>query len=198
MEGAVRTPGREELDARAARVELLVFDVDGVLTDGGLYFGPTGEALKRFDVRDGMGIAAARAVGLGAAVMSGRTSPIVEARCSELGMTVRQGVRDKAAALEELARELGVSPSACAYMGDDLNDLAVMKRVALPACPADAAAEVRAAALFVSRQPGGRGAARELVELCLKASGRWERALEVLSHPGAGGPTHWSPTASER
>lgn len=180
MSFEAKTPGRGELETRAAGVRLIVFDVDGVLTDGGLYYGPGGEALKRFDVKDGQAIGLARQAGLPVGVISARRSGMVEARGRELGLVaVKQGVGDKAAALDELLVELGVPSQACAYMGDDLNDLRPMTKVGLPSCPADAVPEVRAAALFVTQQPGGRGAARELIELCLKASGRWERALEL-------------------
>ncbi|MCI0672949.1 MAG: HAD hydrolase family protein [Myxococcaceae bacterium] len=169
---------------RAAGVRLLVFDVDGVLTDGGLYYGPEGEALKRFHVRDGHGIVMARLVGLPAAILTARSSRIVEVRGKELGMVaVLQGKRDKAAGLAELLAQANVPPEACAYMGDDTNDLAPLMRVGLPACPADAVAEVREACLFVAQSPGGHGAARELVELCLRASGRWEQALGLMHPP---------------
>jgi 3-deoxy-D-manno-octulosonate 8-phosphate phosphatase (KDO 8-P phosphatase) len=172
----------------AAGVRLLVFDVDGVLTDGGLLYGPDGEALKRFDVKDGHGIVMARLCGLPSAVLTARTSRMVEARGRELGMAaVFQGRRDKTAGLAELCAQLQVPPEACAYMGDDTNDLGPLARVGLPSCPADAVPEVRAASLFVATQPGGRGAARELAELCLKASGRWEQAL-ALMHPPAPPP----------
>ena len=190
MDRPIRTPAREELEARAAAVRLIVFDVDGVLTDGGLYYGPDGEALKRFDVRDGHAMALARKAGLPCAWLTARSSPMVELRARELGIAiVRQGRRHKLEGLEEILGELATPPEACAYMGDDLNDLAPMARVGLPACPADAASEVRAQALFVAHHPGGRGAARELIELCLKASGRWERVVEDQIHPpGQGAP----------
>jgi 3-deoxy-D-manno-octulosonate 8-phosphate phosphatase (KDO 8-P phosphatase) len=181
MASAPRKPAAEELMARAAAVKLLVFDVDGVLTDGGLYYGPTGEGMKRFDVKDGHGIVLARLVGLPAAFLTARTSKIVEVRGKELRLAaVLQGRRDKGLGLQELVEQLGTPAQACAYMGDDVNDLAPLAMVGLPSCPADAAPEVRQQSLFVSQQPGGRGAARELVELCLKASGRWDRALEIM------------------
>ena len=184
MSGPVGTPARGELEARAAAVRLVVFDVDGVLTDGGLYYGPDGEALKRFDVRDGHAIVLAGKAGLPCAALSARTSEIVARRARELGMAaVRQGSREKAETLEELLAQLSIHAAACAYMGDDLNDLAAMSRVGLPACPSDAAPEVRARALFVARQQGGRGAARELIELCLRASGRWQTVISDLFHP---------------
>ncbi len=174
-------PGKEELTSRAARVRLLVFDVDGVLTDGGLYYGAQGELMKRFDVKDGHALVMARLAGLPAAVLTARTSSIVEVRGRELGLAaVIQGRRDKGVALDELLQQLGVPREACAYMGDDHNDLAPLSRVGLAACPADAVPEVRQEVHFVTQSPGGRGAVRELVELCLKASGRWDDAVGLM------------------
>jgi len=171
----------EALAARAAKIQLVVLDVDGVLTDGGLYYGPTGEALKRFDVKDGHGIVMARLAGLPCAILTARTSEIVAVRARELGIPhVLQGKREKGPALDGLLAQLNLAPDACAYMGDDTNDVAPLTRVGLPACPADAVPEARERALFVSRSPGGRGAVRELLELCLKSSGRWDAVLARL------------------
>lgn len=176
-------PDKDELLSRAARVRLLVFDVDGVLTDGGLYYGEHGEVMKRFDVKDGHAIVIARLMGLPSAVLTARNSPIVEARGRELGMAaILQGRREKGPAFNELLASLNVPPENCAYMGDDLNDLAPMARAGLSACPADAAPEVRQEVHFVAQSPGGRGAVRELIELCLRASGRWEDALGLMRH----------------
>jgi 3-deoxy-D-manno-octulosonate 8-phosphate phosphatase (KDO 8-P phosphatase) len=167
--------------ARAAAVELVVFDVDGVLTDGGLWYGPEGEALKRFHVKDGHGMVMARLTDLKVALLTARTSAMVEVRARELRLPkVLQGQKHKAPALKALCEELGVSLDACAYMGDDTNDLAPMALVGLAACPADAVPEARAAAHFVATKGGGQGAARELLELVLKATGRWERALAQM------------------
>ncbi len=166
---------------RAAKVKLVVFDVDGVLTDGALWYGPAGEALKRFDVKDGHAMVLARLTQLPVALLTARTSPIVELRAAELKLAkVAQGQREKGAGLVTLCSELGVSPSDCAYMGDDVNDLPALRQVALSACPADAVAEVRSEVHFISRKTGGHGAARELLELVLKATGRWAQALEHM------------------
>lgn len=174
----------ESLESRAARVKLMVFDVDGVMTDGGLYYGPHGELFKRFDVKDGHALVLARLTGLPAAILTARTSEIVAVRGAELKLAkVMQGKKDKGPALLELCAELNVEPDACSYMGDDVNDLAPLHRVALAACPADAAPEVRAMAHLVTNARGGYGAVRELCELVLKATGRWSKALELL---GAG------------
>lgn len=176
-------PERHELYGLAAKVQLVVLDVDGVLTDGGLYYGPEGELMKRFDVKDGHALVMARLVGLRAAILTARKSRIVEVRGQELGLIeVFQGWRDKSAGLEKLCESQQISPDVCAYMGDDVNDLGPLGMVRLAACPSDAAVEVRHRAHFIAQSPGGRGAVRELIELCLKASGRWEQAL---SHMGA-------------
>jgi len=164
-----------ELLARAARVKLVVFDVDGVLTDGGLWYGPDGEVQKRFDVKDGHAMVLARLTGLKVAVLTARTSRIKLA-------AVFQGRRDKGLALEELCQAMGVTADEVAYMGDDLNDLPPLQKVGVAACPADAVEEVRQVAHFVSTKPGGHGAARQLIELVLKAKGQWD---EALRHTGA-------------
>lgn len=184
-------PARELLLERARRIKAFILDVDGVMTDGGLYYGPAGEALKRFDVKDGHAIVLARHLGFPFAILTARVAPIVELRARDLGfLVVEQGARDKvdgfARVLARL-REAGVDVSAeeCAYMGDDVNDLGVLEQVGLAACPADAVSEVRSACLFVSSSPGGRGAIRELVELVLGATGQWERAIALARRPSA-------------
>ena len=176
-------PSHAEWVKKASAIRVVVFDVDGVLTDGSMVYGPSGEALKRFDVKDGHGIVLARLTGLKVAILTARTSDIVAVRAQELGISpVLQGQRDKRAGMQSLLSQLQVEPQHVAYMGDDLNDLAPLSMVGLPACPADAVSEVRQAALFVSRKPGGHGAARELLEEILKATGRWEEVLRLMRH----------------
>ncbi len=168
------------LEERAAGVKLVVFDVDGVLTDGSLWYGPQGEALKRFNVKDGHAMVLARLTNLPVALLTARTSPMVEARAAELKLAkVFQGRRDKGLALVELCGEFGLTPTDCAYMGDDLNDLPALQQAGLAACPADAVAEVRAAVHCVATAKGGHGAARELLELVLKATHRWAEAVAL-------------------
>lgn len=186
MRAASGKPGEDELRKIAATIQLIVLDVDGVLTDGGLFYGPDGEALKRFDVKDGHGIVMARLAGLPAAVITARTSSIIEVRGKELGFkAIYQGRKMKGPALLELCNELTVAPANCAYMGDDTNDLHPMSLVGLPACPADAVPEVRSAAKFIAKNPGGHGAVRELFELCLRASNRWEAAMSHMRPAGS-------------
>jgi 3-deoxy-D-manno-octulosonate 8-phosphate phosphatase (KDO 8-P phosphatase) len=144
--------------------------VDGVLTDGRLYYGPDGEALKAFDVKDGHGIVLLRDhVDFG--VVSGRPGKASQRRLEELGVKhLVFGERDKLAGYARLAH-LGVPDEAVAYIGDDVNDLPLLRKVGLSACPADARAEVRAAVHLVTVAPGGRGAVRELCDLILRARG---------------------------
>jgi 3-deoxy-D-manno-octulosonate 8-phosphate phosphatase (KDO 8-P phosphatase) len=160
----------QELVARAARIRLVLLDVDGVLTDGRLYYGEGGEALKAFDVKDGHGIVLAREhVTFG--VVSGRPGKASEARLRELRFEhLVFGERDKLAGYARLAH-LGVPDEDVAYMGDDVNDVPLLRRVGLSACPADAVPEVREVVHFVASAPGGRGAVRELCDLLLRAKG---------------------------
>lgn len=168
----MRTP------ARAARIRLLVLDVDGVLTDGGLVYGASGEEAKRFHVRDGLALVAARRAGLYVAVISGRASPAVTRRMAELGVAhVQQGVADKVRALADLMQRLAVSAGEVAVMGDDLQDLPLMRRVGLGLAPGDAVPEVRRAAHWRSRRRGGEGAVREAVEMLLRARKAWPPPL---------------------
>jgi 3-deoxy-D-manno-octulosonate 8-phosphate phosphatase (KDO 8-P phosphatase) len=160
--------------ARAARIRLLVLDVDGVLTDGRLHYGAAGEEVKIFDVRDGLAMVAGQKAGLAFAVISGRASRAVSRRMAELGVReVHQGVADKAAVLAAVRARLGVAPAQVAAMGDDLTDLPLMAGAGLALAPKDAVGEVRRAAHWVARRPGGRGAVREAVEMLLKARGAW-------------------------
>jgi 3-deoxy-D-manno-octulosonate 8-phosphate phosphatase (KDO 8-P phosphatase) len=160
----------EELVRRAARIRLVLLDVDGVLTDGRLYYGPDGEALKAFDVKDGHGIVLLRDhVDFG--VISGRPGKASEKRLQELRFKhLVFGERDKLAGYAKLAH-LGVPDEEVAYMGDDVNDVPLLRRVGLAACPADARPEAREVAQLVTAATGGRGAVRELCDLLLHAKG---------------------------
>jgi len=160
----------QELVRRAARVKLILLDVDGVLTDGRLYYGPDGEALKAFDVRDGHGIVLLRDH-LDFGVISGRPGKATQARLEELRFKhVIFSERDKLAGYARLGA-LGLDDDEIAYMGDDVNDLPLLGKVGLSACPADAMPEVREAVHFVTTARGGRGAVRELCDLVRKARG---------------------------
>ncbi len=156
--------------SRLDRVELLILDIDGVLTDGRLYFSAGGESLKVFHVHDGHGIKLLKDSGVEVAALSGRRSAAVTVRMRELKVRhVIQGCQDKVAALEGLTQRLGVEPLACACICDDTSDLPLMSAVGFAAAVADAHPVVRAAAHWVSKAPGGRGAVRELCDAILRA-----------------------------
>jgi 3-deoxy-D-manno-octulosonate 8-phosphate phosphatase (KDO 8-P phosphatase) len=159
-------------------IKLLVLDVDGVLTDGRLYYGPGGEELKAFDVRDGAGIKLLEAAGVETAILSGRESEALRRRMEDLGISLAvTGSGDKAAGLRELAAARRLKPEEIGYVGDDLMDLPAMRLAGWSACPADAVAEIRAAAAHVTAANGGRGAVREVAEHLLKARGSWDAVL---------------------
>ena len=157
----------------ASRVRLLVLDVDGVLTDGRLYYGARGEALKVFHVRDGLGLKLLAAEGIELAVISGRRSSMTDRRCRELGVGhVMQGIEDKLAAFHRLRERLGMTSSACACVGDDLPDVPLMREVGLSFAVADAHPQARSAARVVTQLPGGNGAVREVCDFLLEARRR--------------------------
>lgn len=165
-------------EQQAARVRAIIFDVDGVLTDGGLIYHADGES-KVFNVRDGHGIVLARLAGIRTAFLTGRSSEVVRRRAAELKIdALREGVVRKGEALDGLLQELGVRADQTCYVGDDLVDLAVLRQVGFPATVADAVPEVRDAASWIAPSRGGQGAAREIVEFILKASGRWDEIVE--------------------
>lgn len=164
----------EQVRDRARRVQLILLDVDGVLTDGTLNVHSTGGESKPFFIRDGLGIVWARKQGVEVGLLSGRPSEATTRRASELGLRiVSQGSNDKRAAFAEILATHGFGTDAVAYMGDDLVDLPILGQAGFSTAPADAVDDVRTRVDWVSRFPGGRGAVRELVELVLDAQGRW-------------------------
>ncbi len=171
-------PDETPLAVRAARIRLLLFDVDGVLTDGQIIINADGSESKRFNVRDGTAIVWAGRQGMLTGVLSGRSSLATAERARQLGMTVvRQDAAVKEDAYEQVRVDLGLRDEEVAYMGDDVLDLPVLARVGLSAAPADAVEEVRQRVHWVSRARGGRGAAREFVEVVLRAQQRWDPLL---------------------
>ena len=156
--------------ARARSVRLAIFDVDGVMTDGTLYIGPQGEAFKAFNILDGHGVKMLQSAGVATAIISGRASEAVTRRAAELDIAhVVQGSTDKSAAFDKLLASLGVQAEACAFVGDDLPDLPVMSRCGFAVAVANACDAVKAAAHYVTRASGGRGAVREFCDLVLQA-----------------------------
>jgi len=157
----------------ARRIRLLVLDVDGVLTDGRLYISGSGEEFKAFHVRDGAGIVAVQKAGIVVAIISGRSSEAVRRRAEELGIAhLRQGVGDKAAALEALRLEIGAAVEEVACIGDDSPDLPMLRKAALAIAVADAHPSAKAAAHWITAAAGGRGAVREACDLLLSAQTR--------------------------
>lgn len=176
-----------DTETRACRIKLLVFDVDGVLTSGQLLFGPTGEALKVFHAQDGLGINAAHRAGLKTAVITGRHSEMVSRRAGELSIgDICQGAQDKLEHLGGLMAKYGLTPDEVAYVADDLNDLALLATVGLACAVANAVPEVKAAAHYVAGRAGGDGAVREVIELILKAQGKWATVVESYRTAAAG------------
>ena len=159
-------------------IRCLVLDVDGVLTKGEITYTSSGEELKTFHAKDGMGLAIAHAMGLQTAIITGRTSPIVERRAKELKIShVQMGSHNKSVGLQVVLDTLQVEPQEVAYMGDDLNDLGVMSRVGLAMTPQDGVPEIKDIAHYICQANGGEGAVREAVEYILKREGLWEEAL---------------------
>ncbi len=164
-----------DLAARCGPIELLVLDVDGVLTDGVIAIDDRGVETKHFHVRDGSALSIWRKAGKRSAILSGRWAPLVNRRAAELGIDpVIQRAERKGEALRRMLSELNLEPRQTCFVGDDLADLPALALTGLAACPADAAAEVLDLAQFVTKAPGGRGAVREVVELILKCQGSWE------------------------
>ena len=168
-------------EERARRVRLVLLDVDGVLTDGRLLYYSDGSEGRAFFVRDGMAIRVGREAGLLFGIISGRQSEVVTRRAAELGIgEVHQGVYNKVERFEEIAERLALTAEAVCFVGDDLIDVPLMRRVGFAAAPADAAPEAREAAHFVATRGGGLGAVREVVEFVLRADGRWDEVVEDL------------------
>jgi 3-deoxy-D-manno-octulosonate 8-phosphate phosphatase (KDO 8-P phosphatase) len=159
-------------------IKLLLFDVDGVLTNGTILVHGDGSESKEFNIRDGAGIVWAQRAGLAIGLLSARTAEATAVRAAQLGIAiVSQGIADKLAGYEAIIEKAGLTDDQVGYMGDDLPDLPVLRRAGFSAAPADAAPEVRAAVQWVSASGGGRGAVRECIEHVLRAQGQWRTAV---------------------
>ena len=160
-------------------IELLVLDVDGVLTDGRVTLDEDGREIKTFHVRDGSGMKYWQRVGRKLALISGRGSPAITARAAELGVEcVRLNAKDKLPVLKDVLDELGIAPERTAVVGDDLPDLPLLRYCGVGIATADAVKEVREQAAYVTTLPGGAGCVREVIEMILRGSGDWERIME--------------------
>lgn len=165
-------------NARAARLRVMIFDVDGVMTDGGLRYGAQGETIKTFSVLDGHGLKLLTSAGIVVAIITGRQSDIVAKRAADLGIKhIYQGVHDKRVAFEDLCSRVGVDADVCGHMGDDWPDLPVLTRVGFAASPANGHADVRARCHYVAQTAGGQGAVREVCDFILRAQGRYDALL---------------------
>ena len=163
------------------KIKLIILDVDGTLTDGGIYYDSQGNEIKRFDVKDGLGIKVAIESGIEFAIITGRESSMVERRAKELGIShVMTGIQKKYPAYLELMAKLKLTSDEIGYIGDDLNDWPVMNEIAYCACPQDAAEQIKDICDFVAEKNGGHGAVRECIEFLLKQQNKWENNVEKL------------------
>ena len=170
------------VEDRARRIRLILLDVDGVLSDGTVILNAAGAESKGFNIKDGAAIVWALGAGLTVGLLSSRTSGATAQRAAQLGISiVAQGAHGKAVEYERIRAELGLHDAEVAYMGDDLVDLPVMRRVGLSGAPADAAPEILDLAHWVSRREGGRGAVREFLEVIMKAQGLWRAVIQEFS-----------------
>lgn len=163
---------------RAARVKLMIFDVDGVLTDGGIHYGPDGEAVKPFYVHDGLGILLLQQSGVQTAIISARNSPIVARRAQDLRINhVLQGAHDKRVPFAQLLADTGLGADECGFIGDDVIDLPILSRVGFAVSVPNGRPEVHGRVHYVTQAGGGRGAVREVCELLLRAQGNYDRVM---------------------
>jgi 3-deoxy-D-manno-octulosonate 8-phosphate phosphatase (KDO 8-P phosphatase) len=159
----------KKMARRLRLIKMVLLDVDGVLTDGGIYYSATGAEMKRFNAHDGYGVVRAREQGLKVGIISGRQTPIVELRAREMGIVdVMQGASDKVAAMEELRSRYGINVNEIAFIGDDLFDLPLLNSVGVSAAPANALPEVKKNVDYVTDAPGGHGAVREFIDLIIQ------------------------------
>ncbi len=176
---------REPLTTKAASIKLLLFDVDGVLTDGAVVLTGDGSESKRFHIRDGIALVWAQRAGLTVGLLSARYSATTAQRAAQLGITlVHQGVASKIDTYDQIVGDMVLTDAEVAYMGDDIVDLAVIARVGLAGAPADAVTDVQSRVDFVSAHAGGEGAVREFVELILRAQGRWDSIVATYETAG--------------
>ena len=172
----------EDAFERAKKIKLIIFDVDGVLTDGGIYIGTSGELFKAFNCQDGLAITLAHKFGLQTAIITGRESVITSNRAKELGITaVKQGNLNKRNAYKELKAEFNLRDEEIAYVADDLIDLPVLIQVGFRAAVANAKIEVKERAHFVAENDGGKGAVREVLEFIFKSQGKWTEIVKYYT-----------------
>lgn len=173
---------KKNAESAAEKIKMVVFDVDGTLTDGKIYMGADGEIMKAFSVRDGMGITLLHKAGLKTAIITGRQSKILEKRAGELKLSgIWQGCIDKRQAYEELKEKFFLTNEEIAYVGDDLNDLPLLGQVGLSCAVGDAMPEVKEQAILIAEARGGDGAVREIIEYILQCQGKWQSLLDIFT-----------------
>ena len=169
--------------AKLAKIKLLLLDVDGVLTDGRIIYDNQGNELKAFDVKDGHGLKMLQRAGIAVGIITGRKSQVVVKRAAELGVEILyQGALSKLEPYQEILDQRGLTDEQVAYVGDDVVDLPILRRVGFSATVADAVPEVLTLVDYVASKPGGRGAVREICDMLIKASGRWEELTHRYFH----------------
>ncbi|MDH5432327.1 MAG: 3-deoxy-manno-octulosonate-8-phosphatase KdsC [Gammaproteobacteria bacterium] len=183
MESDILTTNIDSIQSKAEKIKLLICDVDGVLSDGKVYYGSNGEEFKNFNIKDGLGLKLLQSNGIQVAIITGRKSDIVERRAKELGIShLYQGQSDKQAAYDELLNKVGISKVQVAHVGDDLPDLPLMQQSAIGFCVADAHWYVKQNADYVTHLSGGCGAVREICDILLKANGCLEKVLKAYHY----------------
>lgn len=166
---------------QAKAIKLVILDVDGVMSDGALYIDENGLQHRRFDIKDGMGTVILPMMGIEVAIITSRKSGAVRFRAKELRIErYYEGIRKKTEAYEEIKADMGIEDHEVCYVGDDLVDISMMRRVGLPVSVADGVAEVKEAAVYITKAKGGHGAVREVAELILKTQGKWEKILAKI------------------
>jgi len=169
----------ENIQKRAEKIRWFIMDVDGVLTDGGIIYDGNGKELKKFCVKDGMGITLLHNAGIKTAILTSRISPMVEKRAKELGIDeVIQGAKNKLELYEKLKKKYSIDDDQILYIGDDFPDLNVLKQVGFPVCVKDSPEEIKNVCIYITKNEGGKGAVREVCELLLKLQGKYEEAVK--------------------
>ena len=167
-----------DITAAAKNIKLLLLDVDGVLTDGKVSIGNYGDEIKTFDISDGLGIVFLRRAGIKCAIITAKSSRIVKIRAKQLRIDKVYENHYKIKSFDDIQRRFKVNPEEIAFIGDDIIDVPILKRVGLSVCVPDAASEAKSVAHYITKKPGGGGAIRELCEIILKSQGKWEEAVE--------------------
>jgi len=179
---SISEPEMKNIKEKAEKIRWFVMDVDGVLTDGGIIYDSNGNELKKFCVKDGIGITLLHSAGIKTAILTSRVSKMVQKRAEELGITeVIQGAKDKLKLYEAMKKKYSISDEEILYIGDDLVDLPVLRKAGFPVCVKDSPDELKEICVYITRNSGGKGAVRETAELLLKMKGLYEKVLKMYT-----------------